>query len=135
MNKFGITTMVSKCPILEIWGAKHSNMTSSISRGNNSLSKVYFSEITIDLFYFWDVYDVNLWEKISVEVALIHAEQMSLYNFIVLRKNNRHSWRLSNWSKTFQINGNLWVFLNWNRIWLFEYGYLTVFWSAICSNV
>ena len=26
--------------------------------------------------------------------------------------NNRHSWRLSNWSNTFQINGNLWVFLN-----------------------
>ena len=41
LNKFGITTMVSKCPILEIWGAKHSNMTSSISRGSNSLSKMY----------------------------------------------------------------------------------------------
>ena len=35
------------------------------------------------------------------EVRLIHAEQMSLYNFIVLRKNNRLSWRLNSWSKTF----------------------------------
>ena len=30
-------------------------------------------------------------KKISAEVGLIHAEQISLYNFIVLRKNNRHS--------------------------------------------
>ena len=30
-------------------------------------------------------------KKDSAEVWLIHAEQMSLYNFIVLRKNNRHS--------------------------------------------
>ena len=30
-------------------------------------------------------------KKISAEVRLIHAEQISLYNFIVLRKNNRHS--------------------------------------------
>ena len=30
-------------------------------------------------------------KKNSAEVRLIHAEQMSLYNFIVLRKNNRHS--------------------------------------------
>ena len=52
LNNFGITTVVSKRPVFEIWGAKHSNMTSSISRGNNSLSKVYFSVITIDLFYF-----------------------------------------------------------------------------------
>ena len=40
-------------------------------------------------------------KKIPAEVLLIHAEQMSLYNFIVLRKNHRHSWRLNNWSKTF----------------------------------
>ena len=30
-------------------------------------------------------------KKNSAEVQLIHAEQMSLYNFIDLRKNNRHS--------------------------------------------
>ena len=54
----------------------------------------------------------NSEKKISAEVRLIHAEQMSLYDFIVLRKNNRHSWRLNKPSKTFQINGNLLVFLN-----------------------
>ena len=42
LNNFGITTVVSKRPIFEIWSAKHSNMMSSISRGNNSLSKMYF---------------------------------------------------------------------------------------------
>ena len=30
-------------------------------------------------------------KKISAEVWLIHAEQMPLYNFIVVRKSNRHS--------------------------------------------
>ena len=70
-------------------------------------------KITIDLLYFWDVYDVNLWEKISAEVRLIHAERISYINFIALRKNNKHNWRLNKSSKTFQINGNLWVFLNW----------------------
>ena len=30
-------------------------------------------------------------KKNSAEVRLFHAEQMSLYNFIALRKNNRHS--------------------------------------------
>ena len=59
-------------------------------------------KITIDLLYFWDVSDVNLWKKISAEVRFIHAEQMSSDNFIVLRKKNRHSWR-----------PNLWVFWNY----------------------
>ena len=43
-------------------------------------------KITTDLFYFLDVYDVICEKKLSVEVRLIHAEQTSLYNFIVLRK-------------------------------------------------
>ena len=30
-------------------------------------------------------------KKISAEVWLIHAKQMSLYNFVILRKNTRHS--------------------------------------------
>ena len=43
-------------------------------------------KITMDLLYFWDVSDSNIWKKKSAEVQLIHAEQMSLYNFIILRK-------------------------------------------------
>ena len=43
-------------------------------------------KITIDLLYFWDVYDVNLWEKNSAEVWLIHAEQISLYKFNRFKK-------------------------------------------------
>ena len=43
--------------------------------------------MTIDLFYFWDVYDVIYEKKNSAEVRLLHEEQMSLYNFIILRKN------------------------------------------------
>ena len=43
-------------------------------------------KITIDPLHFWEVYDVNLWKKVSAEVWLIHVEQVSLYNFIFLRK-------------------------------------------------
>ena len=39
-------------------------------------------------------------KKISAEVRLIHAKQIPLYNFIVLRKNNRHVWRLNKSSKS-----------------------------------
>ena len=55
----------------------------------NHFPKIHRSvpcKITIDLLYFRDVYDVNLWEKNLAEVRLISAEQMSLYNFIILRK-------------------------------------------------
>ena len=37
--------------------------------------------ITIDLLYFSDVYDINLWEKIWAKVQHIHAEQMSFHHF------------------------------------------------------
>ena len=43
-------------------------------------------KITIDLLYFWDDYEVNLWKILLAEVRLIHAEQRSLYNFVILRK-------------------------------------------------
>ena len=56
---------------------------------------------TMDLFYFWDFYNVNLWEKNFSRSKAYSCRKMSLYNFIVLRKNIRHSWRLSKWSKTF----------------------------------
>ena len=87
---------------------------------SNLFAKIHrtvLRKIIIDLLYFWDVYDVNLLKKEnSAEVRHIHAEQISLYNFIVLRKNNRHSWRLNKSSKTFKINRNLWVFLNCNTV-------------------
>ena len=44
------------------------------------------SKITIDLLYFWGIYDVNLWEKNLAGLWLIYAEQMSLYNLIILWK-------------------------------------------------
>ena len=31
-------------------------------------------KITIDLFYFWDAYDVNLWEKLAITVKLCYIE-------------------------------------------------------------
>ena len=43
-------------------------------------------KITIDLLYFRDVCDGNLWGKSSSKSTVIHAEQMFLYNFIVLIK-------------------------------------------------
>ena len=41
-------------------------------------------KITIDQLYFWDVYDVNPWERKFGRSTT--AEQISLYNFIVIRK-------------------------------------------------
>ena len=69
------------------------------------IHKSVLCKIKIDLLYLWDVYDVNLWEKKSAEVQVIHAD---LYA-------NRHSWRINKSSTTFWINGNLCVFLNWMR--------------------
>ena len=84
--------------------------------------------------YFWDVYGVNLWEKISAEVRLIHAEQISLYNFIVLGKNNRHSWRLNKSSKKFWIIENLWVFRNWIRVNKFIFRTCNLTENELCSK-
>ena len=44
----------------------------------------------------------------SAEVRLVHAEQIFSHNFIVLRKNNRHSWRLKKSSKTFCLSKCKW---------------------------
>ena len=55
----------------------------------NHFQKIHESvlhKIKTDLLYFWAIYDINLWENIFAEVQLIHAEQMSLYNFIILKK-------------------------------------------------
>ena len=51
----------------------------------------------------------HLWEKsFSRSTA-----ETNYTNFNVLRNNNRHNWRLNKSSKTFWIDGDLWVFLNW----------------------
>ena len=42
-------------------------------------------KLTINLLYFWDVYDVNLWGKIFGK-STAYAEQMYLYNFVILRR-------------------------------------------------
>ena len=43
-------------------------------------------KIAIYLLHFRDIYEVNLREKNLAEVWLINAGQMSLYNFLILRK-------------------------------------------------
>ena len=43
----------------------------------NHLPKIHRSvlrKITIDLLYFWDIYDVNLWEKLAITVKLCFIE-------------------------------------------------------------
>ena len=43
----------------------------------NHFPKIHRSvlhKITIDLFYFWDTYDVNLWEKLAVTVKPCYIE-------------------------------------------------------------
>ena len=51
-------------------------------------------------------------KKIRQKYGLFMQNKYLYINFIVLRKDNRHSWRLDKSIKTFSINGNLWVFLN-----------------------
>ena len=83
------------------WSLFHHHLSWIISLHFPKIHRSVLRKIAIDLLHFWGIYDVNLWEKVSAEARLIHAEQTSLYNFIVLRKKNRHSWRLNNSSKTF----------------------------------
>ena len=42
-------------------------------------------KITIDLLYFWDVYDLNLWEKYLGRITAYSCRANVLYNFIILR--------------------------------------------------
>ena len=77
---------VEQCKYILPWYV----LSLSIYKMKLHFPKIY--RVKIDLLYFWDVYDVSLWEKKSVGVRFINAEQISLYNFIVLRKNNRQSW-------------------------------------------
>ena len=59
-------------------------------------------KITIDLLYFCEVYDVDLWEKNLGRSMAYSCRANVLYNFIILRKkSNGHRWRLNNSSKTF----------------------------------
>ena len=55
----------------------------------------------------------HLWEKISAEVRLIYAEQISLSNFIILLKKNRHRGRLNNSRKTFL---NQWEYMDFSKL-------------------
>ena len=68
-------------------------------------------KITIDLFHFWDVYDVNLWEqKFDRSTACPCKTSVFIWFHRFKKKSNIHSWRLRNWNKTFQSNENHWGF-------------------------
>ena len=75
----------------------------------NHFAKIHRSvlcKITIDLFYFWDVYDVNLLKKkFGRSMAYSCRANVFIEFHRFKKKSNRHSWRLSNWSKIIQING------------------------------
>ena len=74
---------------------------------HKSLSKSVLCKMTIDLLYFRDVYDVNLWEKNLAEVQLINAKQMPLYNFIILMKKETPTQMFScGTCKTFKNSGS-----------------------------
>ena len=93
---------------------------------DNPVIKILRYTIIFLILAFWKSIEVfvffsRLWrqsvrKKNLAEARPVHAKQMSLYTFIILRKNNRHSWRLNKSSKTFKINGNVWVFLNCSYI-------------------
>ena len=95
-KKLRIWTLFTQCTHRK----PHLPLTSSIYlaflpleiEGRLKQTKVHFPKIhrsvlrklTIDLLYF--SFMTSIYEqKISAEVRLIHAEQMSLYNFIILR--------------------------------------------------
>ena len=84
--------------------------------GINFLVLTFWKYIEVFSIFFSHLWCQSVWKKNSAKALPIYAEQISLYNFIILRKNNRHSWRLNKSSKTFKINGNLLVFLNCSYI-------------------
>ena len=49
--------------------------------------------------------------KKLAKVRLIHAEQISLYNFIILRKNNRYRLKNKQVKQDISNQWDLWVFL------------------------
>ena len=51
-----------------------------------TVHKSFLCKITTYPLHFWDIYDINLWEKKLAVIQLIHAEQILLYDFIILRK-------------------------------------------------
>ena len=72
----------------------------NLNKKSNSNIEVHFNGLKIFLLYFYDVYDVNLWEKIRLKYSsFMHKNVLS--NSIILWQKNRHSWRLNNSRKTF----------------------------------
>ena len=65
-----------------------------------SIEDVHFNRSKVFLSQFYDAYEVNLWEKISVEVRLTHAKLISikfhhcLKNFIHVSNEHITFWRI-----------------------------------------
>ena len=58
----------------------------TVWKNHISTDQEHFKHISTNrknFYCIYDIYDVNLWQQISTEVQLIHAEQMSLWNFII----------------------------------------------------
>ena len=47
--------------------------------------EVHFNRSKFFVLYFYDAYEVSLRETFSAKIRLIHAEQISLYNFTQLK--------------------------------------------------
>ena len=63
------------------WGQRFEKLPIHFPKIHRSVLR----KITIDILYFWDVYESVYEKKVLAEVQLVHAEQMSLYNFIILK--------------------------------------------------
>ena len=59
----------------------------------------HFNRPKIFLLYFYDAYDINLWEKKVWQRYGLFMQNKCL--FMILWKTNRHSWLLNNSSQTF----------------------------------
>ena len=84
-------------------------------REDTRIDRSVLRKITIDLLHCWDVYDVNLLEKILTEVRLIHAEKISLCNFIILRKKRGFNIGVFLWN-SWNIQEQRWLLLKISNI-------------------
>ena len=80
-----------------LWKRTSISESSSISKRNAISIKISidFNRLKIFLLCFYEAYDVNLWEK-KISKSTAYS-----WNFIILWKENTHSWRLNSSSKTF----------------------------------
>ena len=114
-NFYSIPLKYSKMQVPSFWQHWIFFRPPAERRKDTRIDGSVLRKITIDLLHCWDVYDVNLLEKILTEVRLIHAEKISLCNFIILRKKRGFNIGVFLWN-SWNIQEQRWLLLKISNI-------------------